>query len=119
MHKFDEALQSQVYAKLTSWAAVVVASAQSKAPVRTGFLRSSIYVKVQGWVAQFGALATYAIFVENGTRKMRAQPFLFPAVQAGLPALEQLLVDAIEQAKADAGFASDFASFWSSVEAGV
>lgn len=62
----------------------VAESARLKAPVRTGELRRSIKTRairnernmVEGAVV---ATAPHAPFVEFGTRKMAAQPFLRPA----------------------------------------
>jgi HK97 gp10 family phage protein len=61
----------------------IVREARARAPVRTGYLRSSIGV-VSNWgkEADIGAGAPYAPYVEFGTYKMAAQPFLYPAVVA-------------------------------------
>lgn len=65
----------------------IALAAKNYAPVRTGFLRSSIYhelgVDGQGLFANVGARAHYAAFVEFGTRFMAAQPFLRPALFSG------------------------------------
>jgi len=103
MQQFDSGIQRHVHRLLASWAADVKALAKQLAPVRTGHLRSSIYAKIQGWVAEIGAEATYALFVEFGTRYMQAQPYLYPAIQEHLPRLEQIICEAIDQAKAEAG----------------
>jgi HK97 gp10 family phage protein len=103
MQKFDSGMQRQVYRYLHSWASDVKASAMRNAPVRTGYLRSSIYAKIKDWVAEIGAEATYALFVELGTRHMRAQPYLYPAIQEHLPRLEQIICEALDAAKAEAG----------------
>jgi HK97 gp10 family phage protein len=103
MQKFDSGLQHQVHGQLVSWAANVKASAQKLVPVRTGYLQSTIYAKISEWVAEIGADATYALFVEFGTKYMQAQPYLYPAIQGHLPQLESIIVSAIEQAKAEAG----------------
>jgi len=103
MLNFDSAMQRQVYRQLASWAADVKALARQLVPVRTGHLRSSIYAKISEWVAEIGAEATYALFVELGTRRMRAQPYLYPAIQQHLPRLEQIILDALDAAKAEAG----------------
>lgn len=54
-------------------------------PVDTGYLRSTIYGRVvadpTGWRAVVGASADYAGFVEYGTSRQIAQPFLRPAYQ--------------------------------------
>jgi len=104
MQRFDTAMQNQVRRFLMSWAADVKASAMRNCPVKSGHLRSTIYATIKDYVAQIGAEATYALFVEVGTRHMRAQPYLWPAIQEYLPSLEMNIVGALEQAKAEAGF---------------
>ena len=104
MRQFDSAVQKHVHRQLASWAAVVKALARQLAPVRTGHLRSTIYADVKEWVATIGAEATYAMYVELGTRHMQARPYLYPAIQTYLPQLEQNIREAIEAAKAEAGF---------------
>jgi HK97 gp10 family phage protein len=103
MERFDSAMQEHVHKLLESWAEEVKSLAKQLAPVRTGHLRSSIYSNVQEWVAEIGAEATYALFVEFGTRYMQARPFLYPAVQEYLPRLEAILCEAIDEAKVEAG----------------
>jgi len=102
MQQFDSAMQRYVHRQLASWAADVKALAKQLVPVKTGHLRSSIYAKIQEWVAEIGAEVTYALFVEFGTRYMQAQPYLYPAIQEHLPRLEQIICEAIDQAKAEA-----------------
>jgi HK97 gp10 family phage protein len=51
-------------------------------PVDTGFLRDSIKHETHGpWEGELRADAYYSIFVEEGTSKMEAQPFLRPAME--------------------------------------
>ena len=102
VQKFDRALQEQVRDWLYDWAQRLAAQAARNVPVRTGYLRSTVYAEIKDWVAEVGAKATYAYFVEMGTRYMRAQPFLYPAVQEFLPELETNIIGAIEQAKTEA-----------------
>jgi len=103
MERFDSAMQRRVHSQLAKWAADVKALAKQLVPVRTGYLRSSIYAKIREWVVQIGAEAAYAFFVEFGTRYMRARPYLYPAIQEHLPRLEQIILEALDQAKAEAG----------------
>lgn len=103
MRNFDSAMQRHVHRQLASWAADVKALARQLVPVRTGHLRSSIYAKISEWVAEVGAEATYGLFVELGTRYMRARPYLYPAIQRHLPRLEQIICDALDAAKTEAG----------------
>jgi HK97 gp10 family phage protein len=63
----------------------VANNARSNAPVDTGRLRSSIQVtppQLDGsnLAVRVGTNVNYAIFVEQGTRFMRAQPFLQTAL---------------------------------------
>lgn len=62
----------------------IVADAKARAPHKTGFLRSSIESKVvsAGKEADIYVWADYAAYVEFGTYKMPARPFLAPAMAA-------------------------------------
>jgi len=60
----------------------VEAGAQNRAPVRTGALRSSIARRVAGAHWAVGAGVDYALFVEMGTSRMGARPYLRPALEA-------------------------------------
>jgi len=108
LETFNEEFIRGLHMKLLHWALAVREYARSLAPVRTGYLRSSIYAEVKSdvkeHVTKFGAKASYAIYVEFGTRYMRAKPYLYPAVQEYLPELERVIIEAIEEAKKEAGF---------------
>lgn len=103
MLKFDAVMQSRVSIALSGWATSVRAAAMAKVPVKTGYLQSTIYAEVRDWVAEIGAYAAYAYFVEMGTRYMQAHPYLYPAFQEYLPELEAILNGAIEAAKTEVG----------------
>jgi HK97 gp10 family phage protein len=59
-------------------------AARSLCPVDTGRLRSSIIMTKgrdsRGFYVEIGTNVKYAAFVEFGTSKQRAQPYLLPAV---------------------------------------
>lgn len=59
----------------------VKGDAAAAAPVDTGNLRASISAQVAGLEAAVSPGAHYGIYVELGTSKMAAQPFLFPALE--------------------------------------
>ena len=101
--RFDAEMQRQVHEQLAKWAETVKTEATRLVPVRTGYLRSTIYARIQEWNTEVGAEAAYAANVEFGTRHAMAQPFLNPAVQAHLPELERVLVEALNLAKVEAG----------------
>lgn len=102
--RLDSGVQQHVHAQLAGWAADVEALAKQLVPVKTGHLRGSIYAKINEWAAEIGAEAAYACWVEFGTRHMRARPYIFPAVQEHLPRLEQIVCEALDAAKTEAGF---------------
>jgi HK97 gp10 family phage protein len=103
MERFDSNMQTQVQGQLRNWAEEVKTSAKQLVPVKTGHLQSSIYAAIHEWVAEIGAEATYALFVELGTRRMQARPYLYPAIQEHLPELERVVLDALDAAKSEAG----------------
>jgi|AntRauMFilla1563_2_1112583.scaffolds.fasta_scaffold89376_2 HK97 gp10 family phage protein len=61
-------------------AKVVESSAKRNAPVDTGMLRLGIMSQVKGDKAIVSSLASYSTHVEYGTKKMKAQPFMRPAL---------------------------------------
>jgi HK97 gp10 family phage protein len=101
--RFDAEMQRRVQEQLARWADAVTAEARRLVPVRTGYLRSTIYARTLEWSAEVGAEASYASGVEFGTRYAMAKPFLSPAVQARLPELERVLLEAVDLAKSEAG----------------
>lgn len=103
MLRLDSALQSEVHNYLVQWAADVKALAEKLVPVRSGYLRSTIFATVKYWVVSVGAEATYAAAVEYGTCYMKDQPFIYPAVYQYFPELERIILAAIDAAKAEAG----------------
>jgi HK97 gp10 family phage protein len=102
LSRFDAELQNQLHERLAEWAENVKAEAQRVVPVRTGYLRSTIFARTREWSVELGAEATYAACVEFGTRSAQAKPFLAPAVETRLPELEGMLLQALDQAKAEA-----------------
>ena len=72
----------------------IVDVAKELAPYRTGFLRDSIYHRVDGTTLEVGATADYASYQEFGTHKMAPHSFLIPALDANL----QNFVDAVRVA---------------------
>ena len=64
-------------------------SIQSKAkvsvPIDTGLLRSSINTTKQKEGVKVGTNVEYAAFIEDGTSKMRARPYLFNSFKEQIP----------------------------------
>lgn len=121
-----EALPKKVQRKVmregvTQAAKIVRAQARADVPVATGDLRKSI--KVRGLQAAKGAAflnktkggsrsvkigktvvaeAPHAHLVEKGTKRMRAQPFLLPALQANEQRTVDLVGDSVRNAVKEA-----------------
>lgn len=62
----------------------VETAAKKLTPVDTGRLRNSITHQEDDDYTYVGTDVEYSIFVERGTRKQKAQPFLAPAVKSVL-----------------------------------
>lgn len=121
-----EALPKKVQRKvlregMTAAAKIVRAQARADVPVATGDLRKSINVrglqaakgaaflnKTKGGsrAVQIGktvvAEAPHAHLVEKGTKRMRAQPFLLPALQANEQRTVDLVGDSVRNAVKEA-----------------
>lgn len=62
--------------------------AKTKVPVDTGALKNSIFSAKAGELTyKVTAPQHYAVYVEKGTRRMRAQPYLQPSLDTERPKL--------------------------------
>lgn len=72
----------------------IKSSAQSIAPVDTGNLKSNIRTTaVTPLSSDVTADTPYAVFVESGTSRMAAQPFMRPAADHHATAFEQAMAE--------------------------
>lgn len=67
-------------------------TAKELVPVKTGKLRDSIQIKVDKSQGTVYSDASYAEYVENGTRYMKAKPFLRPAYNSEAEKLKKRVV---------------------------
>lgn len=72
-------------------ALAIEATAKINAPVDTGTLESSISSDINGLTAEIGPDTDYEAYVEYGTSKMNAQPYMGPAFEKHAPQFEQAL----------------------------
>ena len=78
---------------------LVEGEAKKLCPVDTGLLRASITPVIESWAAGYvGTNTHYAPYVEYGTRKMAAQPFLEPAYEEGRRQASRIFGQAIGRA---------------------
>lgn len=75
-------VESESRAAVMKNAQMIAFKAKEFAPKKTGFLASSITVVsvTTGKEAEIQVLADYGLFVEVGTYKMSARPYLAPAI---------------------------------------
>jgi len=83
MQNLDISILNKIYENyLNKVGDNIVKDAQLNCPIRTGDLRNSIDYKVDNKELTISAGSNevnYAIYVELGTRKQQAQPYLKPA----------------------------------------
>jgi len=91
-------LEDSIAQALDQGGAQICDIARTIVPVRTGFLRSTIGYSADGLSLELTASAYYAGFVEFGTRRMKAEPYMRPAFYQFYP----MLIDAIAAAAANA-----------------
>lgn len=77
-------------------AQIIFDISQDLCPVDTGYLKSTGFVREAGDDVEIGYEADYASFVEFGTYKMSAQPFLRPAFDEGELRALSAIVDSVE-----------------------
>lgn len=81
------------------WAGAIEERAKEIVPVDTGALQESIHVEKGDGPGQYNVVASepYAGFVEFGTSRMAAQPFLIPAWRQvrGLPFFQRHMAELI------------------------
>lgn len=85
--EISAAIRPAVVAEVAKATFRVEAGAKAKAPVRTGTLRRSIHsIFVDGGLTGLvGPSVLYSAFVEFGTRRMGARPYMRPAAEAEMP----------------------------------
>lgn len=87
----EEAAFSQIEKALKSVALTAEKYAKQDCPVDTGRLRSSITHETDKNTAYIGTNVEYAPYVEMGTSRMRAQPFLEPAMEQHLSEYKEMI----------------------------
>jgi len=102
LEQLDVGMKEQVRYALAFEGEKIKTTAQALCPVRTGYLRSTIFAQIEDWFLKVGASAHYAAYVEFGTRFMEAQRFLSRALELRMQALIDTVNRAIDQAIAEA-----------------
>lgn len=94
LDKYDETVKKNIKSSLKSCAYAVERDAKKATPVDTGRLRGSITSDVSNideYECEVGTNVEYASYVEYGTYKMAARPFLRPAYNTNIKKLTENL----------------------------
>ena len=100
LRQISETSTDNLQGALTVAAFKVEADAKKGCPVDTGRLRASITSRVFKVFAIVGVPVSvgYGKYIEYGTSKMKAQPFLYPALQKNLRFIKNILKKAVQKA---------------------
>jgi HK97 gp10 family phage protein len=95
-----DALIPTIDAAVEAGAELIQDMAITLVPVRTGLLKSTIHVEPTGQMMERlvragGGTVTYAAYVEYGTRKMGAQPYMRPSRDASEAEIVNLITRAV------------------------
>lgn len=91
------ATQKQLQVALETIGLKLEGYAKTLCPVDTGNLRNSITHETKEKYTQVGTNVEYAVYVEMGTRKMKAQPYLRPATENHLQEYKTIIEDALKR----------------------
>lgn len=100
IERYSAEAQKRVKAQIQKSVYQIASDARKLAPVDTGNLRSSITGSSNVKAGFAGTVSTnvdYAAFVEFGTRKSPAQPFMFPAAESERPLFEEGMRRAVRE----------------------
>ncbi len=89
------ALQSQKAKILEEWGLTAEAYASDYCPVDTGRLRASISHDTDEDTMYLGTNVEYAPYVELGTSRMDAQPYLRPAIENHMGEYKEIMNDVL------------------------
>lgn len=91
-------VEEAISAALKNNAEEIKRNAISKAPKDTGFMKSNINTSYPANTkAEIKSAATYSGYVEYGTRKMAAQPFMRPSLEQQQDKMQKDFRDAIRK----------------------
>lgn len=96
LNEFQEGINEGITRGVSEAGEIVVTEAKANCPVDTGNLRASINKQASGNTCTVGTNCEYAGYVEFGTYKMAAQPYLVPALLNNVDAIVSAVTDAIK-----------------------
>lgn len=102
LNKLEPATRNAIASGVSKAGALVEGSAKLIVPVDTGHLRQSISGRTEktsdGAKATIGTNVEYAAYVELGTSRQAAEPYLHPALQKNKDKAKRLIITEIVKA---------------------
>ena len=89
LDKYQEDVLEGLQKYIEKAALTLEKNAKQNCPVDTGKLRASITTEVGNLEAEVGTNVEYALYVEFGTSKQSAQPFMRPALDKAITQLNK------------------------------
>ena len=89
LDKYQEDVLEGLQKDIEKAALTLEKNAKQNCPVDTGKLRASISTEVGNLEAEVGTNVEYALYVEFGTSKQSAQPFMRPALDKAITQLNR------------------------------
>ena len=89
LDKYQEDVLEGLQKDIEKAALTLEKNAKQNCPVDTGKLRASITTEVGNLEAEVGTNVEYALYVEFGTSKQSAQPFMRPALDKAITQLNK------------------------------
>jgi HK97 gp10 family phage protein len=102
VQRLDSTMKTKVQQQLANLAESIKETGKQIVPIRTGYLRSTIFTETQEWTVKVGSNAHYAVYVEFGTRFMRGFHFLSRTLEIHLPYLTKLIDNSVGEAITEA-----------------
>lgn len=94
LDKFTDELSEKLSRGVAQGGKIVEGEARGLAPVRTHHLQESIHAHTEGLRCEVGTNVEYAIYQEFGTYKMKAHPYMMPALTGN----KEAIINAIKAA---------------------
>ena len=91
LKRIADGLSTGVKSALEAGGKAGLTEAQNKVPVKTGHLKGSLYYTVSESKLELGGKADYTKFVEFGTYRMPARPFIRPGSEIALKEVQNAL----------------------------
>lgn len=95
--KGPEIMRDALNTGLEKSAFLVERESKIKTPVDTGRLRASIFTTLRPLVATVMPKTNYAVFVHEGTTRMRARPYMTEGLEAAMSEIKRVMNDEINK----------------------